>query len=85
MSRSKEKPKFEDAMQRLEELVGVLENGDGSLDDALSAFEEGIGLLKYCNDLLNEAEQKVEILIRDESGNISGKEIFPTETTDEKA
>ena len=48
-------------------------------------MSSGIGLLKYCNDLLNDAEQKVEILIRDESGNISGKEIFPTETTDEKA
>lgn len=68
MSKKEEKQSFEKAMERLEELVTLLENGTGSLDESLAAFEEGVGLLKYCNDTLNEAEQKVRILIEDENG-----------------
>ncbi|MEK7395915.1 MAG: exodeoxyribonuclease VII small subunit, partial [Candidatus Poribacteria bacterium] len=60
--------KFEDAMTRLEEIVEELESGELSLEESLSAFEEGIKLSKICAKLLNEAERKVEILMKGEDG-----------------
>ncbi len=59
---------FETSLARLEELVRALETGDIGLDESLSLFEEGIGLVKYCNAKLDEAEQKVKILMTDASG-----------------
>ena len=57
--------KFEDAMQRLDEIVRLLEQGDASLDQSLALFEEGSGLLRRCSSLLDAAEQKVTELQRD--------------------
>ena len=53
---------FEEAIKRLEEIAGKLENGQASLDESLSLYEEGIALVRYCNELLNRAEQKIRIL-----------------------
>ena len=50
---------FESSMKRLEEIVSHLEKGDIPLQESLSLFEEGSGLLKDCNRMLEEAEQKV--------------------------
>ena len=50
---------FEESMARLEEIVKELEGGEKSLEDALSLFEEGTGLIKSCGKLLDEAEQKI--------------------------
>jgi exodeoxyribonuclease VII small subunit len=61
--------KFEDALSRLETIVEKLEGDDLSLDESLKAFEEGIRLFRLCNKKLNEAEKKVEILLRDTGGN----------------
>ena len=60
-----EKPvRFEDGMQQLETLVAQLEAGDLALEEALRAFESGVGLVRGLNDQLNQAEQRVEILTR---------------------
>jgi len=61
--------KFEDALSRLENIVEKLEGDDFSLEESLKAFEEGIRLFRLCNTKLNEAEKKVEILLRDTGGN----------------
>ena len=50
---------FEAALARLEETVRLLESGNVPLDDSLSLFEEGIALVKLCNNKLDTAEQKV--------------------------
>lgn len=50
---------FEAALGRLEETVRLLESGNVPLDDSLSLFEEGIALVKLCNNKLDTAEQKV--------------------------
>ncbi|MBQ8523030.1 MAG: exodeoxyribonuclease VII small subunit [Clostridia bacterium] len=50
---------FEAALARLEETVHLLESGNVPLDDSLSLFEEGIALVKFCNNKLDAAEQKV--------------------------
>jgi exodeoxyribonuclease VII small subunit len=56
-------PSFEDAIKQLEQLVDAMEQGDMSLDDSLQAFEEGIKLTRTCQKSLDEAEQKVKILL----------------------
>jgi exodeoxyribonuclease VII small subunit len=60
--------KFEDALARLETIVGQLEKGDLPLEDSLKIFEEGVRLSKNCLKLLEEAERKVEILLEDKDG-----------------
>jgi len=56
--------KFEDCLQRLESIVGELERGDLPLEKALALFEEGIQLSTSCRKELEEAEGKVEILLK---------------------
>ena len=57
------KPSFEQAMGRLEEIVGLLERGECGLDQSLKLFEEGAKLAGQCEDLLDKAEQKVSLLL----------------------
>ena len=54
---------FENAMDRLEEIVSLLESGDSPLDESLSLFEEGVKLVKHCNSQLEKAESSVKMLI----------------------
>ena len=69
------KPSFEQAMGRLEEIVGLLERGECGLDQSLKLFEEGAKLAGQCEELLNKAEQKVSLLL-------SGGEEVPFEEED---
>lgn len=61
------KPSFEQAMGRLEEIVGLLERGECGLDESLKLFEEGAKLAGQCEELLSKAEQKVNLLLADDS------------------
>jgi len=61
-------PDFETSLKRLEEIVKKLENGELSLDSALQLFEEGIKLSRFCHTKLEEAERRVEILLKNSSG-----------------
>jgi exodeoxyribonuclease VII small subunit len=60
--------KFEDAMKRLEEIVQKLESSDLSLKDSLDIFEEGVKLISFCSKKLEEAEQKVAMLVKESDG-----------------
>lgn len=53
---------FEKAMQELQEIVSSLENGNAPLDESLVLFEKGVALVKFCNDKLDSARQKVIML-----------------------
>ncbi len=55
---------FEDKLQELETLVEQMESGELKLEDALKHFEKGVGLARACQDALNKAEQRVEILLQ---------------------
>ena len=55
--------KFEDTMNRLEEIVNSLEHDDLTLDESLKIFEEGMEHSKFCYEKLNQAEQKLKKLI----------------------
>jgi exodeoxyribonuclease VII small subunit len=57
-------PKFEECLQRLEKIVSELEKGDVPLERALTLFEEGIQLSNSCRTELEDAEGKVEILLK---------------------
>jgi exodeoxyribonuclease VII small subunit len=61
-------PDFETALKRLEEIIKKLENGELSLDSALQLFEEGIKLSRFCHTKLEEADRRVEILVKNSSG-----------------
>ena len=64
------KKKFEEALEKLEKIVQRLEDANLPLDEALSLFEEGIKLSRFCSQKLDEAEKKVEILLKNDSGNL---------------
>lgn len=57
------KKSFEESMQRLEEIVAQLERGEAGLDQSLKLFEEGTKLAVGCTQMLDEAEQKVHLLL----------------------
>jgi len=65
--------KFEAALARLAEIVQELEKGDIPLEQSLKLFEEGIKLSRICNKRLEEAERKVEVLMKDKDGKISAQ------------
>jgi exodeoxyribonuclease VII small subunit len=68
MPKKKTSPSFEDTLAELEQLVNRLERGDISLEESLQAFERGVNLTRSCQKALQEAEQKVQILI-DKNGS----------------
>jgi exodeoxyribonuclease VII small subunit len=55
---------FESSIKRLEEIVHDLEKGDLALEESLKAFEEGMNLIKFCSEKLEEVEQKVTMLVK---------------------
>ena len=57
---------FEDAMKELEQIASQLEKGDLNLDQSVSKFEEGMKLSKTCNKILEDAEKRISILIKNE-------------------
>lgn len=59
---------FENAIARLEQIVRALESGSAPLDDALSLFEEGVRLVKLCNDKLTGAEARIKLLTQTPNG-----------------
>ncbi|GAB4356578.1 MAG: exodeoxyribonuclease VII small subunit [Methylohalobius sp. ZOD2] len=65
---AKRKPGFETQLKELEQIVERLEAGDVSLEDSLKLFEKGVQLARNCQQALQDAEQKVQILTQDDSG-----------------
>ena len=70
---------FEAALARLESIVRMLEGGNAALDESLSVFEEGIALVKMCNDKLEAAEQKIKILTKADDGSLVESDFKPAD------
>jgi len=68
---------FEKAMAKLEQIVQELETGDLTLEKALKKFEEGVSLSRFCSKKLDETEKKVNILLRDQDGEVVTKPFMP--------
>jgi exodeoxyribonuclease VII small subunit len=75
------KIKFEENLKKLEEIVEQLERGDLTLDESLAKYENGIKLYKQCLALLESAEKKVQILMKNESSQNQTKD-FLIESTE---
>jgi exodeoxyribonuclease VII small subunit len=72
MTEPRDEPlKFETALQRLEQIVQKLEKGDLPLEESLVLYEEGIRLSRHCHGKLEEAEGKIEVLMKDARGDLT--------------
>ena len=72
------KERFEDALNKLEKIVTKLEEGDVPLEESLRLFEEGIKLSRFCNQKLEEAEKRVEILLKNKEGVLKAQPFDPS-------
>ncbi len=63
------KQTFETSLKELEKIVRRLEEGDLPLEDSLKLFEDGVKLSRECQERLNQAERRIEVLLKDENGN----------------
>jgi exodeoxyribonuclease VII small subunit len=68
MSTDEQPKSFEASLEALERIVHELEQGDLPLEKSLELFEQGIGLSRQCQDRLNQAERRIEVLLRDNQG-----------------
>jgi len=66
---AEKKQTFESSLQELERIVRNLENGDLALEESLKLFEDGVKLSRECQERLNQAERRIEVLLKDENGN----------------
>lgn len=66
---SEKKKTFEASLQELEKIVRKLEDGDLPLEDSLRLFEDGVRLSRQCQERLDQAERRIEILLQDEDRN----------------
>ena len=69
---------FEQAYAELELIVGRMERGEQDLENSLRDFERGVTLMKHCHSKLKDAEQKVDVLVKDSDG------LFQTEPFENK-
>lgn len=70
-------PNFETAMDRLEEIVEQMESGKLVLDDVIGRYEEGMKLVKICQERLASAEQRIEMITRTHDGKAAVKNFDP--------
>jgi exodeoxyribonuclease VII small subunit len=73
---------FENAMDRLEKIVEQMESGKLPLEDLIVRYEEGMKLVKTCQQRLANAEEKIEIITRNSAGKAVVKEFEPTQEAD---
>lgn len=73
---------FEQALERLEEIVELLEQGEASLEESIRLYEEGMKLVHICSKKLEWAEQQVEILLK-KDGELKAIPFQPKEDSDD--
>ena len=62
------KQSFESSLEELEKIVALLEDGDQPLEESLKLFETGVKLTRECQRRLDDAERKIQVLLRDADG-----------------
>jgi len=81
---AEKKQTFESSLQELERIVRNLENGDLALEESLKLFEDGVKLSRECQERLNQAERRIEILMKDADGNPVLQAIEPEDLREER-
>lgn len=72
--------KFETSLKKLEEIVQRLEGGALTLEESLKAFEEGVRHAAFCAGRLDEAEQRVDVLLKRRDGSLERRPFEPADT-----
>ncbi len=75
---------FETSLKELEKIVRGLEEGELSLEESLKLFEDGVRLSRECQERLNQAERRIEVLLTDSDGNPALQAIEPADLREEK-
>ena len=70
---------FEQSLEKLEAIVHQLDQGELTLDESLKAFEEGVRLSRLCIKMLDEAESRVDALLKDPKGQLATVPFKPEE------
>jgi exodeoxyribonuclease VII small subunit len=79
------KPKsFESSLEELERIVRELEQGELPLERSLELFEQGVALSRECQERLNQAERRIEILMRDNKGQPTARPFEPGDTENDR-
>lgn len=81
---SEKKRTFEVSLKELEKIVGQLEDGDLPLEESLRLFENGVRLSRECQERLNQAERRIEVLLADEKGSPMLETIEKEDLTEKK-
>ena len=76
---------FEASLNQLETIVRQLEAGDLPLEESLKLFEKGVTLSRECRERLNEAERRIEVLLKDTDGNPVISDLDPSELRSERS
>ena len=76
--------RFETALGRLEEIVKKLEDGEMPLEESLKLFEEGVKLSRLCDQKLQAAERRIEILMKDQEGKVKALPFEPKSAAEEE-
>jgi exodeoxyribonuclease VII small subunit len=76
---------FEASLAQLETIVRKLEDGDLPLEESLKLFEKGVALSRECRERLNEAERRIEILMKDSEGEPTVSELDPESLRDKSS
>lgn len=79
MAVKKRELNFEDALKKLEEIAGKMGEEGLSLDESLKMFQEGMELSTFCNKKLDEAEKKINVVLKNSDGNLIESEFAPRE------
>ena len=79
MGQKPEKQTLEAAMQRVTEIVSEMEEGSLPLEALILRYEEGVGLVKFCQEKLDAAEKKIQIISRDARGAVELKDFEESE------
>ena len=81
---AEKKQSFESSLKELEKIVRGLEEGELSLEESLKLFEDGVKLSRECQERLNQAERRIEVLLKDGDGNPALQAIQPEDLQAEK-
>jgi len=76
-AKQEKKPSFEEAIEKLEQIVSGIESGEVSLEESIEKYAEGMKLIKSCREILDKAENKIKVLSEGENGKLQTKGELP--------
>ena len=78
MEKAVKKEKFEDHLKQVEEVVKSLEGGKIGLEESIQKYEAGIKALRHCYGILEQAEKKIQLLVKDKDGSLGTEDFEPS-------